>query len=780
MAEQGELAKQGELAEQPVRSSDRSPPVRHTTRPLGPTSAGGRRWTDAVPLMAAFFGSACLFLIELFAGKWLLPRFGGAPGVWISCLAFFQTALVAAYCYAHRLTRVARPRLQVAWQAMLFAAAAIVTALGVGLKLSGDASGAIPVPLVVLVMLAVTVGPAFFCVATLAPLLGHWRSLRDSSGETLSAGDEQRAYALYAAGNAGSFAGLVAYPLVLEPVAGLTLQAGCLVLLYAAVGVLAVVSGWLLVGGAWENGGWSDGGAPARSQQPVDWPTWGRWVVLAALPSSWLGSVTAHATVEVAPIPLLWILPLAAYLASFVVVFSPGGRALRRSEPAALLLATATETVMLACAINQPAWPVIAAHVAIFFVVCVCLHGMLVDERPPAEQLTSLYLAMAVGGACGGLANAVVAPLVFDARYEYPLAVAAVAAIMPPIVTAWRPTGRWLVAVFAAAGIALASGLVPGLQLPRSVGCSALSVAVLSLLIVMRRWERGLAVAAILLGLFWFGQVKDRVLHRERTFFGVLRVLDDTNGPSRLLIHGNITHGVQLVSADPERRRIPLSYYHQTGPLGSIFRAMSQGRQFNRIGVAGLGVGTIASYVEPGQECVFFEIDPAVVRIATNPEWFTFLQDCRGRTRLVVDDARKAIDREPDGGLDLLVVDAFTGDAVPTHLLTREALALYGRKVSADGVVAIHISNQYLDFVPIIEALAVDGGWMALDGHDLDVPVDFARVGSHWMALSRSLSTIQRIYVQPTSDRWRWQPAAEQPSRRPWTDDLNAVSEALR
>lgn len=743
-------------------------------------SSVGRRFTDAVPLVAAFAGSACLFLIELFAGKWLLPRFGGAPAVWISCLAFFQVVLVAAYCYAHRLTRQARPHRQVAVQAALFVAAAAITSLGVGLGPPDVGRSAMPVPLVVLVLLAVTVGPAFFFVATLAPLFGHWVSRQDAGDRSPSTAAETRAYSLYAAGNAGSFAGLFAYPLMFEPVAGLTAQATWLAVLYAVVGVLALASGWLLVVGRRGDARSPDDGAGGRGQQVVGWSTWCRWALLAALPSSWLASVTTHATVEVAPIPLLWILPLAAYLASFVLVFSPGGRTLRRHEPVALFLATGAVTVMLACAVDQPAWLVIAAHLAIFFVVCVCLHGMLVDERPPAEQLTSLYLAMAVGGACGGLANALVAPLLFDAHYEYPLVVAAVAALMPPCRGAWPMPVRGLTALLAAGAIALASGMVHGLQVPRSLWLPVVAAAVFAVLAVMRRWERGFAVVAILLGFFWLGEANDGVLHRQRTFFGVLRVRDDANGPSRQLIHGNISHGVQLVSSDPERRRIPLSYYHQTGPLGGVFTSLSAMRPLRRIGVAGLGVGTIASYVEPGQECVFFEIDPAVVRIATNPDWFTFLADCRGRTRLVVDDARQALEREPDGGLDLLVVDAFTGDSVPTHLLTREALALYGRKLTAEGVVAVHISNRYLDFVPIIESLAADGGWMALDGHDLDVPDDFARMGSHWMALSRSLAAIQHIYVHPTSDRWRWQPVGEQASRRPWTDDRNAVAEALR
>jgi SAM-dependent methyltransferase len=203
-------------------------------------------------------------------------------------------------------------------------------------------------------------------------------------------------------------------------------------------------------------------------------------------------------------------------------------------------------------------------------------------------------------------------------------------------------------------------------------------------------------------------------------------------------------------------------------------------RPIRRVGVAGLGVGTVAAYAEPGQEFVFFEIDPEVVRIARNPDWFTFLADCRGDVRVVVDDARLALSREPDAGLDLLVVDAFTGDSVPTHLLTREAVALYGRVLAADGVIALHVSNKYLDFVPVVERLAADGGWMALRGLDADVPAEFARSPSEWMVLGRSRDVIKAIYAAPTSDRWQWQPCAEEPSGRLWTDDHTAVAEALR
>jgi hypothetical protein len=726
----------------------------------------------ALAVVAAFCSSACLFLLELIAGKYLLPRFGGAPGVWTSCLAFFQVSLVAAYFYADRLIRTLSPRTQLLAQAALFAAAWSVTTMGLGASLAATLGGRLPLAVVVMAFLAVSVGPAFFMVATLAPLFAHWRTLW---------GGGRDAHWLYAAGNAGSFAVLAAYPTVIEPAAGLSRQASLAGQFFIVVGLLAFLCG-VLATRRWQTAADTNPPTPGPRATPAEdlgVARWLGWALLAALPASWLASVTTHATVEIAPIPLLWIVPLAAYLASFVIVFAPWGRGLRRFEPMALCVAVGVVAWMLAGNVSDPTWLVVAVHIAAFFVVCVCLHGMLVDARPPAERLSSFYLAMATGGACGGLFNAILAPAAFDAHHEFPLAVAATAALVPPMV-AWGRSSRWGAVAFAGLVIAAVLAFAPLMPPTRSGWLALLGVVVATIVVSLRGRERAAALAVLLMLTFFVDETVHRVSHRSRTFFGVLRVCDDSNGPSRRLMHGSITHGAQLVSNDPQRRAIALSYYHQAGPLGSIFRGMDTARPPQRVAVAGLGVGTIASYAQPGQEFVFIEIDPEVVRIARDAGLFTFLTDCRGDVRVVTDDARLALEREPDGSIDLLVVDAFTGDSVPTHLLTREALDLYGRKVGPDGVVALHISNKYLDFVPVVESLAADGGWMAIHARDADVPPEYARSPSEWMALSRSLDTIKAIYTCPTSDRWTWKPAAEKPSSLPWTDDRTAVAEALR
>ena len=739
-----------------------------------PQAAGTQETVSALFIVAAGAGSACLFLVELVAGKLLLPVCGGAPAVWITCLAFFQIVLVAAYFHANHRIRRHSEWAQTAIQAVLFVTAAIASLVALRAEAVVSPAAAWPVGVRALLILTAAIGPAFFALATLTPLFGHWRGRW-----SISAADRSReSYALYAAGNIGSFAVLLAYPLLIEPAIGVRRQLMLIAMLYAFVGITAIVCGGLTARRQPRRPGSMAGLQGGRGG--VGWSAWGRWALLAAVPSSWLAGVTTYATTEVAPLPLLWVVPLAAYLASFALVFSPGGRRWARFEPAAIVCAAGIAAWLVAGNVTHPTWPVMLVHVAALFVVAVGLHGMLVDTRPSIEEQSSFYLALAVGGACGGLFNAVVAPLMFDAHHEFPLAMA-IAAGLAPVGSGRHHGWRHAAAVAGLAAFCVAVAGSPAVSaLDRPVWLAGLGGFVAVTGVMLAGVWRTAAILALLAATFVATERADGVVHRTRTFFGVLRVCDVANGPSRTLVHGGITHGVQLVSDDRERRRVPLAYYAEAGPLGSIFRGVESARSLRRVAVAGLGIGTVATYAKPGQEFVFFEIDPEVARIARHPGWFSFLADCRGDTRVVVDDARLALAREPEASFDLLVIDAFTGDSVPTHLLTREALALYGRTLTPNGAVALLVSNKYLDLVGVVERLAADGGWMALVGRDTDVPAEFARSPSQWMVLSRSLDLIKAIYTQPTSDRWRWQPCADEPVGRPWTDDHTAVADALR
>jgi hypothetical protein len=703
-----------------------------------------------VALAAAGCGSAAVFLAELVAGKMLLPHFGGSPATWIACLAFFQVALVAAYAFANVLAVRAKPGRQMLVQATLFVAAIVAMLASTGGPTAGRFAsvGAARFPgLAVAAELATLVGLPFFAVASLGPLLAHWRCYwggakprRDGSAPDGPAADGLAAYRLSVAGNAGSAAVLLAYPFVIETLAGVGQQRELLLRLVCVSGGLALACGWYAARARGmespQPAGTAASAAPAARApaEPLPWRRYGRWMLWAAIPASWLAGVTAHATVEVAPVPLLWILPLAAYLASLAIVFAPGGRRWARFDPWLLAVSVLVPIGLLAADMTTPARIVMPLQMLAFFGGCLAIHGMLFEDRPGPRHLTGFYLAMAIGGACGGLFNAVIAPLVFNARHEFPLALLAAAWLLPPLRI---PGGR---------------------VVPSFVPCVVL--------------------AAILAAGAFRADSQIGTVHRTRTFFGVLTVCEEANGPSRNLQHGDVVHGVQLVSDDPARRLMPLTYYHEAGPLGSIIAACRATGPVDRVGIAGLGIGTIAAYGEPGEEFTFFEIDPAVVRIAEDTRWFTFLEESRATTRIVVGDARLELAREPDASFDLLVIDAFTGDSVPTHLLTREALAVYDRKLRPSGCLAIHISNRYLNFAPAIAALAAAGRWPALLAWDLQVPGDYARTPSAWAVLSRDEQRMATIAANPTSDLYAWQPLRGDPTRA-WTDDRSALSEVL-
>lgn len=694
-----------------------------------------------------------MFLAELLAGKMLLPHFGGSPATWIVCLAFFQVTLVAAYAFADVLAVRARPVGQILVQAAVFGAAIVAMLVGTGGPTAwrfADVGAARFPGLAVAAELATLVGLPFFAVASLGPLLAHWRC--HWGGAAAGSGpqhDEQEAdglaaYRLSVAGNAGSAAVLLAYPFVIETLAGVGQQKELLLRLVCFSGGLALACGLYAARAHRLETSQPDGtaalAAPAARApaEPLPWGRRGRWMLWAAIPASWLAGVTAHATVEVAPIPLLWILPLAAYLASLAIVFAPGGRRWARFDPWLLAVSVLVPIGLLAAGMTTPARIVMPLHMFAFFGGCLAIHGMLFDDRPGPRHLTSFYLALAIGGAGGGLFNAVVAPLAFNARHEFPLALLAAAWLLPPL----RISGGRLVPYF----------------VPRFVPC--------------------LVLAVILAAGVFRADSRNGMIHRTRTFFGVLTVSDEVNGPARGLRHGDVVHGVQLVSDDPARRLLPLTYYHEAGPLGSIVAACRATGPLDRVGIAGLGIGTIAAYGEPGEEFAFFEIDPAVVRIAEDNRWFTFLAESRATTRIVVGDARVTLAREPDASFDLLVIDAFTGDSVPTHLLTREALALYDRKLRPGGCLALHISNKYLNFAPAVAALAAAGRWPALVAWDVRVPSDYARTLSCWAVLGRDERRMATIAANPTSELYAWQPLRGDPARA-WTDDRSALSEVL-
>ncbi len=500
-------------------------------------------------------------------------------------------------------------------------------------------------------------------------------------------------------------------------------------------------------------------------------------------------SVTTYLTTDVAAIPLLWVVPLALYLLTFVLVFArkppvPHAWVARAMPLVALLLA-----LTLLAEATEPVWLLLPLHLLGLFVVSMVCHGELARDRPEARHLTAFYLALSAGGALGGAFNALLAPLVFVGLFEYPL-VLVVACLLRPAPSSVGtsslacPSGvegqaRLLVPtdVLLPLGVAaLTAGLVltgwlldltPG---PARVGLSFAAPAVLCYTFLERPLRFGLGLGALLLAGGLAPGVHGSAIYRTRNFFGVHRVTVDPTGAYHRIVHGNTVHGQQ--SLDPARRGEPLTYYHRTGPAGRLFRALEGDVRLGRVALVGLGAGSLAAYGQPGQKWTYYEIDPAVVSIARNPAFFTFLQDSKATLDVVLGDARLRL-REAEGErYGLIVVDAFSSDAVPVHLLTREALGVYLSRLDDDGLLLFNVSNRYLDLQRVVGDLAADAKLVCLYRDDLDVGEEEQRLGkspSQWVVVARRLAPEDERKLRHTL----WVPLPGRRNARPWTDDFS-------
>jgi len=504
-----------------------------------------------------------------------------------------------------------------------------------------------------------------------------------------------------------------------------------------------------------------------------------------------LQGCTLFLTTDVASVPLLWVVPLALYLTSFIIAFAPfGPRWIAASHRALPFLATALLYVILSRA-TQPVGLLIALHLAFLFVAGTACHGRLVSLRPPSDHLTQFYLALAVGGVLGGSFNALAAPHLFRTVAEYPLAIALACAAVYPRATRRSPAGphthpttEWLRDLAWAMSITVGM-VVMGLIAPWWMeGSSRVrdafvfgipAIACCSLLDRPRRLS--LATAGTFCVGLWLQGHWSHTGYAERNFFGITRVTRDPVAGSHQIVHGNTIHGRQF--QDPARRREPLTYYHRFGPLGSVFDAFRERQRSagppTRIGIIGLGAGSTAAYARPSEHWTFFEIDPAVIRVAQNPEWFTFLQDSTaGRMEIVEGDARLRLRQQPDAAFDLLVLDAFSSDAIPVHLLTREALQMYLAKLRPGGWLVTHISNRYLNLEPVLGALALDAGMVCRSFDDTHEDPALGKEPSHWILMARAEQDLGVL-----AKRITWVPAAGAKDRKPWTDRRAGILEAI-
>jgi hypothetical protein len=707
-----------------------------------------RRQVSTMPLFAAtiFLAAGLVFLVQPLVAKMLLPVFGGTPAVWAVSLVFFQAVLLAGYCWAHLSLRFLPLRRQPFVQLPLLLAPFVL--LPIGFAADADPGSRDPA-LWLLGVLTLAVGLPFLAVSTASPVLQRWFS---ATGHGAS-GDP---YFLYAASNAGSLIGLLSYPLVLEPRLTLEQQSRVWLLGYAVfVGLAALCA--LRVFSSRE-------ALPVQALRPaaapsLTWRTRIRWTAMAALPSSLILGTTSHLSTSIASVPLLWVVPLAVYLVTYILAFARSAPL----SPRTVATGVVTSSLLVAGTLLQLLRLPIAALVAILcanlFFVALLVHRRLASERPPVERLTEFYLLLSLGGVLGGAFNALVAPQLFDSIAEYPLALT-LALLVLPGAKSLRRDAPVVVVYCGAVLVALVAAGALGTVAIRA----ALAGAVLSLLLFHRRPARLAGGLALLLGLATFGV---QSLHAERTFFGVLTVTDGPNH-ERLLAHGITVHGAQ--SLDPARRDEPLAYYTRQGPLGQLFTAR-RGR-FGRVGVIGLGAGAVAAYGRAGDDYVFYELDRSVARIATDRRWFTFLSDSPANVRIVIGDGRLELARARPAGFDLIVLDAFSSDSVPVHLLTKEALELYLAKLAPGGVIALHITNNHLEMEPVVAAVAASLGLVgvAQEQHVSTAAEELGARRSHWVTLARDPGSLGRLASDP-----RWHPLEARPGDPVWTDQFSNI-----
>jgi spermidine synthase len=729
--------------------------------------------TDAAPDLrrhrALFLATICagsflLFLVQPMIARMALPRLGGAPAVWNSAMLVYQALLLAGYAYAHWIGRFAA-RKQAIVHIALFCVAASMLPIGLSdLDIPSDAAPTFWVPW----LLLISIGPLFFVIASQAPLMQRWFSI--SGGEN--------PYPLYAASNAGSFAGLLAYPLAVEPWLGIGAQSLLWSLGYVLVALLSLFCALRLPRAL----PLAAGVAAAPATPAPGRGMYLRWIVLAAIPSGLMLSTSLHLTTDIAAMPLLWVIPLGVYLLSFTVAFSD------RRELADLLAKIAPGSLLVAALttfMGNGSSPFGAALLVVgnLFIVACVLHARMFDLRPAPEHLTRFYLAMSVGGVIGGLFCALIAPLIFDWTYEHPILLIAAAFAIGH--RPWFPRqkafleryGRAHALVAVAILALLVLSLAPrALELPHAgVVLIGLGIALVGALCFGHRLLFGSAMLAAMLSMGGWKTLDHTMTEGQmiRSYFGInaVRPLDDV---AVALIHGTTFHGMQI--RDPAYRTTAPTYYTRTSGVGMTFSAVPALFGENaRINVLGLGAGALVCYAKPKQSWKFFEIDPAVIEIARNPKQFTFISECRPDLPIMVGDARLTVAQEPAGSADLLVIDVFSSDAVPTHLLTKEAFEVYRRHLAPNGLLVVHISNRFLDLKPVIAA-AAEEGWTArlrrTKGPEPDeVPLYFAP--SDWVVMSRDPNTIAALERETGAEQW--EPLPKAPGFERWTDQYSSI-----
>lgn len=716
--------------------------------------------------LASLVGAGLLFAVQPMVTKMILPAYGGSPMVWNTAVLFFQGALLLGYGYAHFAQRLGAKKQPILHAALILLP---IPLLPVAAPEWVGAPASAPPAMWLLLVLTVMVGAPFTAVAATSPLIQRWYSWSDLP----RSGDP---YFLYAAGNTGSLLALLSYPLLIEPAAEVSGQAtwwaigyGVFVTLMVACAVVVRRAGRPHCADASETAPVEEAPAQDAGEERIGGRRRGRWLFLAFVPSSLMLGVTAHMSTDIAPVPLMWVIPLALYLVTFIVAFAVRTH---RWLPAAVVV-SAVAAVVLPWTLIQGGIGYAPAAIALDLVLLalagLTCHGLLAADRPTPRRLTEFFFVTSVGGALGGLFNGIAAPLVFNWTAELPVVVASLGLL--PLAARWparRIPGpaltRWMFLVTAPpAALLLCFMDTTGLR------CAGFALAASWILLIVRR-PRVLAAFAVLAVLAPFTVKQSHNIDRERTFFGQYQVQLDRERAT--FVHGTTVHGFQLRA--PGQRMTPVSYYARRGPIGDVFAAYGARPESGRVAVVGLGAGGLAAYGHAGQQMDFFEIDPAVVRIARDPRYFTYLRDCPCRARTIVGDGRLELRSAPDRSYGMILLDAFSSDAVPTHLLTRQAIELYARKLAPGGILVFNVSNRNLELAPMLGATGRAAGMATLTASDTAPKGDKLSFSSEWVAMARSADELRPLAAR--SARWH-QIRGGGPV---WTDAYSALFELLK
>jgi hypothetical protein len=750
--------------------------------------------------LTLFLSAALLFSVQPMFARMALPLLGGSPSVWNTALVFYQAILLAGYTYAHATTRWLGVRRQTVLHFFVLLLPLIVLPIGIPVGWRPPTTTS-PV-FWLLGLLLVWVGPPFFVVSATSPLLQQWfAGTRDQAARD--------PYFLYSASNLGSLLALISYPLLIETTLPLAKQSLFWAIGYGLLFILICVCGvWL-----WRSATPAPSIAPPPEAAPIlrqDRDTLTtqrrlRWVALAFIPSSFMLSVTTYLSTDIAAIPLLWVIPLALYLLTFILSFAkkswPPHHWLVRALPFALLLLA----LLLAMKHTELSPPLVSLHLLTFFMTAMVCHGGIARDRPAPRHLTEFYLWLSVGGVLGGLFNGLLAPMIFKSVVEYPLTLVLAALLLPRQASEKAkkslkaPPNRRLsrpqkiqqflqqepraMDVLLPLTLLLITGALIRFIEPRTrlsnlaeLGLMFGLPALICFTFLRRPVRFGLGLGAILLASTLYIGGKGLTLYTERSFFGVNRVIEDPARTYHALFHGTTLHGLQ--KGDPNLRRQLLTYYSTTGPLGDLFNTLQAQLANREIAVVGLGAGSMACYRQPGQTWTFYEIDPSVERIARDPHYFTFLVDCAPEAKIILGDARLSLTSASPHQYQMIVLDAYSSDAIPIHLLTHEALQLYLDKLAPHGVLVFHLTNTYLELEPVVGRLAQEAGLVSLVANDLEVSQSELQAGkfeSRWAIMAHSADDLGELAESPN-----WFPPLVPPLMPLWTDDFSSVLSVFR